>query len=125
MGSVVPTWNNSGLHRFPPLAPAVTTDSPANVVNVWGAHTTQPVATFRNRQDAGALSLLDLCIEDSSQARYRQGWALWKELIQLYFGELDFHILFPKGIAFVHYLYTDQRRTSVYVDQALSLLQHP
>ena len=98
---------------------------------VWGAIETQPVAALRIRHNAGALSLLDNCIQESSQARYRQGWALWKEFICLYFGESDFYTLFPEGavlrsagMAFVHYLYTDQQRTSVYVDQTLSHVSH-
>ena len=130
-GPVVPTWNNSGLHRSPPLAPIVATDSVATAVSVWGASTTHPVAAFRLRHDAGAFSLLGACIQDSSPARYRQGWALWKEFIRLYFGTSDFHTLFPEGavlrsvgMAFVHYLYTDQQRSSPYVDQTLSHVSH-
>ncbi len=109
----------------------MTIDSSATVVGEWGAHTTQPVAAFRVRHDAGALSLLGACIQDSSQPRYRQGWAVWKECIQLYFGESDFHTLFPEGaglrfvgMAFVHYLFTDQQRTSTYVDQTLRHVSH-
>jgi hypothetical protein len=75
---VVPTWNNSDLHRFFLLAPVVATDSVATSVSVWRASTTHPLAAFRLRHDAGALSLLGACIQDSSQVRYRQGWALWK-----------------------------------------------
>jgi hypothetical protein len=126
-GPVVPTWNNSGLHRSPPLAPVVATDSVVTAVSVWGASTTHPVAAFRLRHDAGAFSLLGACIQDSSQARYRQGWALWKIIIRLYFGTSDSHTMFPEGavlrsvgMAFVHYLYTDQQRSSPYVDQTLS-----
>ena len=115
----------------PPSASGVTTASVASVSVVWGAIETQPVAAFRIRHDAGALSLLGNCIQESSQARYRQGWALWKEFIYLYFGESDFHTLFPEGaalrsvgMAFVHYLYTDQRRTSKYVDQTICHVSH-
>ena len=88
-GPVVPTWNNSGLHRSPPLAPVAT------AVSVWGASTTHLAAAFRLRHDASAFSLLGACIQDSSQARYRQGWALWKEFIRLYFCTSDVH--FPRG----------------------------
>ena len=110
-GPWVPIWNNSSVHRLPSVAPVVTIDSSATVVGEWGAHTTQPVATFRVRHDAGSLSLLGACIQDSSRARYRQGWAEWNECILLYFGESDFHTLCPEvaglrsvGMAFVHYL---------------------
>ncbi len=108
---VVSTWNISGLHQSPPLAPVFTTDSHASVVRVWGASETHPVAAFRLRHDAGAFSLLGACVQDSSQTRYRQGWAVWGEFILLYFGTSDFHTLFPEdavlrsvGMAFVHYL---------------------
>ena len=130
-GPWVPIWNNSSVHRLPSVAPVVTIDSSATVVGEWGAHTTQPVASFRVRHDAGSLSLLGTRIQDSSRPRYRQGWAVWKEFIQLYFGESDFHTLFPEGaglrsvgMAFVHYLFTDQRRNSKYVDQTLSHVSH-
>ena len=82
---MVPTWNNSGLHRSPPLAPVAT------AVSVWGASTTHLAAAFRLRHDASAFSLLGACIQDSSHARYRQGWAVWGEFILLYFGTSDFH----------------------------------
>ena len=128
---VVSTWNNSGLHQSPPLAPVFTTDSHASVVRVWGTSEIHPVAAFRLRHDAGAFSLLGACIQDSSQARYRQGWAVWGEFILLYFGTSDFHTLFPEGavlrsvgMAFVHYLYTDQQRSSSFVDQTLSHVSH-
>jgi len=112
MGPVVSICNNGGVHRSPPLAPIVTIDSVASVVSASGG-------------------LLGNCIQRSSQARYRQGWACWVEFILLYCGTSDFHTLFPEGavlqsvaIAFVHYLYTDKQRTSQYIDQTSSHVRH-
>ena len=86
---------------------------------------------FRLRHDAGALGLLGNCIQSSSQVRYRQGWACWVDFILLYCGTSDFHTLFPEGavlqsvaMAFVHYLYTDEQRTSQFIDQTLSHVRH-
>ena len=131
MGPVVSICNNGGVHRSSPLAPVVTINCAASVVSASGAHQTHPVVAFRDRHDAGALSLLGNCIQSSSQARYRQGWALWVEFILRYCGTSDFHTLFPEGavlrsvaMAFVHYLYTDQQRSSPYIDQTLSHVRH-
>jgi hypothetical protein len=131
MGPVVSICNNGGVHRSPPVAPVVTIDSVASVVSASGVHNTSPVVAFRVRHDAGALGLLGNCIQGSSQARYRQGWACWVEFILLYCGTSDFHTLFPEGVvlqsvamAFVHYLYTDEQRTSQFIDQTLSHVRH-
>ena len=131
MGPVVSICNNGGVHRSPPVAPVVTIDSVASVVSASGVHNTSPVVAFRVRHDAGALGLLGNCIQGSSQARYRQGWACWVEFILLYCGTSDFHTLFPEGVvlqsvamAFVHYLYTDEQCTSQCIDQTLSHVRH-
>ena len=113
---MVPTWNNIGLHRSPPLAPVAATDSVARQRSVYG-EPAQP--TLWQCFASDMMGLLGARIQDSSQARYRQGWAS------------DFHTLFPEGavlqsvgMTFVHYLYTDQQRSSSYVYQMLSHVSH-
>ena len=128
---VVSICNNGGVHRFPPVTPVVTIDSVASVVSASGVHNTPPGVALRVRHDAGALGLLGNCIQSSSQVRYRQGWACWVDFILLYCGTSDFHTLFPEGavlqsvaMALVHYLYTDEQRTSQFIDQTLSHVRH-
>ena len=131
MGLVVPICNNGGVYQLPPSAPVMTINSAASVDSARASHTIPPVAAFRVRHDAGALSLLGNCIQSSSQTRYRQGWDQWVKFILLYFGTSDFHTLFPVGavlesvgMAFVHYLFTDLGRTTPYIDQTLSHVRH-
>ena len=131
MGLVLPICNNGGVYRSPPSAPVITNDSAARVVSARASHTIPPVAAFRVRHDAGALSLLGNCIQSSSQARYRQGWEQWVKFILLYCGTSDFYTLFPEGavlesvaMAFAHYRYTDLGRTSANIDQTLSHVRH-
>jgi len=54
-----------------------------------GTSAIQTLAAFRFRHDAGAFYLPGACSQDSSQVRYRQGWA------------------------FVHYFYADQTLSHV------------
>ena len=86
MGLVVPICSNGGVIS----APVMTINSAARVVSARASHTIPPVAAFRVRHDAGALSLLGNCIQSSSKTRYSQGWEQWVKFILLYFGTSDF-----------------------------------
>ena len=55
-GPVVPTWNNSGLHRSPPLAPVAATDSVARQRSVYG-EPAQPTLWQRFASDMMRVSL--------------------------------------------------------------------